>query len=310
MGIATTLAAQTNINQPPLSSIQDSVAFHQWLMELAEERTSGHSNSMQNLNVINSAGAPYTGQIRVPGNANTFYPVAFKDVGWYDDKVTILNISRANIHYDGMWFGSMMSTFRYRLNFWSNGSNFIDADVVQSGPIFIGGWEDATYESIDGEIVIWLRGGRHYFWSSNYPQTPRFNTNANGGPIAAGNRLFSVRTQPDPRFTHRGLNLEKNLWVAGTVRAREVRVDVATGADFVFEPDYNLRPLEEVEQFIIENRHLPEIAPARDMIENGIDVSEFQIQLLQKIEELTLYIIEQNRRLNALETEIRVLKNK
>ena len=94
------------------------------------------------------------------------------------------------------------------------------------------------------------------------------------------------------------------LTVAGGIHAREVRISVNAGADFVFEPDYSLLPLEELEEFIITNRHLPDIAPAVDMIENGVDVSSFQIQLLQKIEELTLYIIEQNRRISALEKQL------
>jgi len=105
------------------------------------------------------------------------------------------------------------------------------------------------------------------------------------------------------------------LTVAGTVGAREVTVDANMGADFVFAPDYHLRPLSEVEQFITENKHLPEIAPAEEMVQNGVNMGEFQIQLLQKIEELTLYVIEQQKQirqqeefLNALRQEIETLK--
>ena len=63
------------------------------------------------------------------------------------------------------------------------------------------------------------------------------------------------------------LHVVGNIRAAGTVRANEVRV-TALGADFVFEPDYYLRPLAEIEQFILENKHLPEIAP--DTIESEI----------------------------------------
>ena len=89
------------------------------------------------------------------------------------------------------------------------------------------------------------------------------------------------------------------LDVRGTVRANEVIVNTA-GADFVFADDYSLRPLKEVEQFITENKHLPDIAPADSMVQNGVGVSEMQIKLLQKIEELTLYVIEQEKRINEL----------
>ena len=90
------------------------------------------------------------------------------------------------------------------------------------------------------------------------------------------------------------------LDVAGTLRAREIIVNT-TGADFVFADDYRLRPLSEVEAFISENNHLPEIQSAREMQENGVSMNELQIQLLQKIEELTLYILQQEKRIRELE---------
>lgn len=98
-------------------------------------------------------------------------------------------------------------------------------------------------------------------------------------------------------------NPSAKLTVAGNIRAREVRVTANAGADFVFEDDYALRPLGELEQFVQENKHLPEIAPAAQMVEEGVKTGEFQIQLLQKVEELTLYIIAQEKRIVALEAE-------
>ncbi|MDR2887517.1 MAG: hypothetical protein LBV26_05900 [Bacteroidales bacterium] len=74
----------------------------------------------------------------------------------------------------------------------------------------------------------------------------------------------------------------------------------SAGADFVFNDNYRLRPLDEVETFIKDNRHLPDIAPADDMVQNGVNMGEFQIQLLQKIEELTLYIIELKKEIGNL----------
>ena len=93
------------------------------------------------------------------------------------------------------------------------------------------------------------------------------------------------------------------LDVVGIIRAHEVLVNTQKGADFVFDDDYRLRSLAEVEQFIIENKHLPDIAPADEMIENGVNMGELQIQLLQKIEELTLYVIELEKRLSEMETK-------
>ena len=83
----------------------------------------------------------------------------------------------------------------------------------------------------------------------------------------------------------------EKLEVAGTIRATEIKV-MAQTADFVFEDDYELRSLEEVEAFINDNGHLPDIPSAAEMEEDGIGLAEMNKLLLQKIEELTLYMIE------------------
>jgi hypothetical protein len=81
------------------------------------------------------------------------------------------------------------------------------------------------------------------------------------------------------------------LDVIGTIRSREVKVDM-NGADFVFEEKYTLMPLSELETYIKLNKHLPEIAPAKEMQEHGANLGELNTKLLQKIEELTLYVID------------------
>ncbi len=97
------------------------------------------------------------------------------------------------------------------------------------------------------------------------------------------------------------------LDVLGTIRAEEVKV--ATGwSDFVFEPDFELKSLEQVEIFIEENGHLPDIPSAEEVEENGISLGEMDAKLLQKIEELTLYVIEQNNKQEARDKEIDKLK--
>ncbi|MDR2040623.1 MAG: hypothetical protein LBQ60_22130 [Bacteroidales bacterium] len=100
------------------------------------------------------------------------------------------------------------------------------------------------------------------------------------------------------------------LIVAGDIVSREIRIEANAGADFVFDEGYSLRPLKDVEQFITENKHLPDIAPADSMVRNGVSMGEMQIKLLQKIEELTLYIIEQEKRLNEQGQRIFELENR
>ena len=72
--------------------------------------------------------------------------------------------------------------------------------------------------------------------------------------------------------------------------------------------DYQLRPLSEVKAFITKNKHLPEIKSAQEMQENGVSINELQTQLLQKIEELTLYLIQQEETIQELRQEVELLK--
>lgn len=99
----------------------------------------------------------------------------------------------------------------------------------------------------------------------------------------------------------------KTLNIDSVLCAEEIIVRT-NGADFVFADDYQLRPLSEVEAFITENKHLPEIQSAKEMQENGVSVSELQTQLLQKIEELTLYLIQQEETIQELRQEVELLK--
>jgi hypothetical protein len=91
------------------------------------------------------------------------------------------------------------------------------------------------------------------------------------------------------------------LAVEGTIGCRELTVTTAAWADFVFKDSYNLIPLNEVEQFISENKHLPGIPTESEVKNRGISLGSISSKLLQKIEELTLYVI-------ALKKENDILK--
>jgi hypothetical protein len=78
--------------------------------------------------------------------------------------------------------------------------------------------------------------------------------------------------------------------------------------DYVFNSDYNLLPLAEVEKFLSKNKHLPDVPSAADVTKEGIDLGDNQTILLKKIEELTLYMIEQNKKMEQQSTEISDMK--
>ncbi len=103
---------------------------------------------------------------------------------------------------------------------------------------------------------------------------------------------------------------DSKLTVAGKISAQDITIKAdAGGADFVFEKDYALPSLDHVEQFVKKNKHLPEIPSAQEMQENGVQVSEMQTKLLQKIEELTLYMIEMKKENMAIISENNKMKN-
>ncbi len=101
-----------------------------------------------------------------------------------------------------------------------------------------------------------------------------------------GNVLIGKTTQTNSTYM---------LDVNGIIRSNQVVVNT-TGADYVFDPLYSLSPLEKVEDFVKTYHHLPEIASAEEMQKNGVSLGDNQTLLLRKIEELTLYLIDQNKK--------------
>jgi len=115
----------------------------------------------------------------------------------------------------------------------------------------------------------------------------------NGGNVGIGT------TNPGPY----------KLAVEGTIGARKIKVtQVSPWSDYVFKPNYNLRTLSEVEQYIKTHQHLPDVPSEKEVKANGIDVGETQAILLRKIEELTLYVIEMKKENQAQQKEIEALK--
>ena len=79
-------------------------------------------------------------------------------------------------------------------------------------------------------------------------------------------------------------------------------------ADYVFAENYNLKSLSEVENYVKENKHLPGVPSAAEMAENGMNVAEMSNLLLEKIEELTLHMIQLQKENQALKAEVEMLK--
>jgi len=99
-------------------------------------------------------------------------------------------------------------------------------------------------------------------------------------------------------------NPQSKLDVAGTIRAQEIKVELTGWADHVFDKDYKLPSLQEVKSHIEKHKHLPGIPSEKQVLEEGVNMGEMQAKLLQKIEELTLYVIQQQNEIDELKKKL------
>ncbi len=141
---------------------------------------------------------------------------------------------------------------------------------------------------------------------SDYDGREMFKVN-NNGLVVIGDKRFYPVTGDNP-------DLEQNmlLSVNGAIVAKEILVSIeeTKWADFVFNDNYNLPSLNEVESYIEMNNKLPDIPSADELEEKGLNIAKMQAKLLQKIEELTLYMIQLKKENNKLKERIINLENK
>ncbi|MCE9538483.1 MAG: hypothetical protein K8R85_04590 [Bacteroidetes bacterium] len=195
--------------------------------------------------------------------------------------------------------------------------------AIIRGSVGIGTPTPSQKLEVNGNISVTgvnstLLFGKEAVLGANWGQWGIEYDNINGGlnfwkPFGSNNFGNNYLFIKDDGNMGIGTNLTNNtdnykLSVNGTIRAKEIVVETGW-SDFVFAPSYKLLPLTELEKFIQTNNHLPNIPSAQEISTTGLKVAETQTIMMQKIEELTLYIIEQNKKLIELQAKIAKLEN-
>ncbi len=163
----------------------------------------------------------------------------------------------------------------------------------------MGNWDDGWEITLDNQD-----------FSANVSKTI-----SNTLPLASAQTVWSY-TNDDIFFSSGNVAIGTSnpdtfkLAVDGAIKAKEIRVNTTNWPDYVFESDYQLMPLKEVGQFIEEHGHLPNIPKKKEAEKEGVQVGALQKQLLQKIEELTLYLLEFEEKFKQMEMENKTLKLK
>jgi hypothetical protein len=196
---------------------------------------------------------------------------------------------RMGIGYNGSSYGRT-------LNMGGTGINFYTAnEVAFGGAIF----------PTDTSLVIWSNSGANNYvvvqpsWGNTGigTYTPNAKLHLNGAMLIGGNAARIAAGY--------------QLSVDGKIMAEEVMVQNSTSwPDYVFASDYKLMPLDELERSINKNKHLPNIPAAAEVEKNGIMLGDMNRRLMEKVEELTLYIIDLNKKNNALAEKVQKLEQK
>lgn len=129
------------------------------------------------------------------------------------------------------------------------------------------------------------------------------------GVTTAVEKVFSINNAG--ALVHNGTSFfGQKMIVDNDIESKKVKVTATPGSvpDYVFQPNYKLKTLNELEAFIKANSHLPSIPNAKEIEANGQDVGDLQLKLLEKIEELTLYLIEQEKKYKLLEEKLKKLE--
>jgi len=226
--------------------------------------------------------------------------IAHFGVGWYDDP----DLSGGPMAYFGGYGG---------IKFFTNGLPRLD--INYNGNVGIGTTNPTVPLQVNGSIYSTTTDYSRLSTGSALTIVPGAATgntysiiqqSTSGGTAAGnillnpygGNILINQTSQSNPAY-------KLDVW--GSARANKMVVN-ATGADFVFEPAYKLPKLSDVQKYVAQYHHLFEIPSAVEMQKDGMDVGELNTKLLQKVEELTLYLIEKDKQIKEQDERLKKIE--
>ncbi len=195
-----------------------------------------------------------------------------------------------------------------------NGGAIVKGGIVASltdhpgypGSISIGGTEKATIKASEFCGYKPACPKDLYFDAKNYI--------FQNGNVGIGVESPAAKLHVDGKILCSGeievADLNSSSINVNSLNAKNIKMDMHGAADYVFDDDYELKSLDEIENYVNEHKHLPGMPSAAEMDANGVSVSQISNLLLEKVEELTLHMIELKKENAALKAEVKELKNK
>ncbi len=196
-----------------------------------------------------------------------------------------------NARYTGSGTPETNAVFNVNQGSYNTGAGYLDFDGnARMWTLFVSSGNSIIDNTVPFVSLAKFRHNQYISLSTNGIDNQMYINNE--GDIGIGT------TEPDAK-----------LAVNGNIHATEVKVSTTVPApDYVFEEDYPLASLEEIKSYITVNKHLPEVPSAKEMEANGINLSEMNMLLLKKVEELTLLLIEQNESNKHLTKRVKLLE--